>query len=365
MADRLCLRLGLTNYQVLLLAALPLVVVIFLRDIALFRDFIMVGIPILLSAHVLQIGAMMPAQPGMAGPAYAKVTPGVAGTVAVPSMTLLVAGAVCVFLGLAVALILKNCKNGGVVKRHLAFLSGVAPHGGAIGAGITAFGALLVFFSMGAAKTGVAAATDLPLFASSVYTSVAGLIVLVIAFCIGGAYAYRDKLNDKAVLTWLVPACAMLLILFSGSLPSRVRRCRMVCRTAVQLDAADGGAARRPGGALPAGLDCAARPLLRKSRGGGAALCLCAVAQGRHERSDASDLLVVLVGRALGLRHYRTGVADAAERAQCGVDHALRRVGRVVLHLHADCLGPAQSADELGLSAHMGRIQARHYARSV
>ena len=79
--------LGLTNYQVLLLAALPLVVVIFLRDIALFRDFIMVGIPILLSAHVLQIGAMMPAQPGMAGPAYAKVTPGVAGTVAVPSMT--------------------------------------------------------------------------------------------------------------------------------------------------------------------------------------------------------------------------------------------------------------------------------------
>ena len=120
----------------------------------------------------------------------------------------------CVFLGLAVALILKNCKNGGVVKRHLAFLSGVAPHGGAIGAGITAFGALLVFFSMGAAKTGVAAATDLPLFASSVYTSVAGLIVLVIAFCIGGAYAYRDKLNDKAVLTWLVPACAMLLILF-------------------------------------------------------------------------------------------------------------------------------------------------------
>ena len=184
----------------------------------------MVGIPILLSAHVLQIGAMMPAQPGIAGPAYAKVTPGVAGTVAVPSMT---AGRRGVrVLGLAVALILKNCKNGGVVKRHLAFLNGVAPHGGAIGAGITAFGALLVFFSMGAAKTGVAAATDLPLFASSVYTSVAGLIVLVIAFCIGGAYAYRDKLNDKAVLTWLVPACA-ILILFSGSLPSRVRRCRM------------------------------------------------------------------------------------------------------------------------------------------
>ena len=64
--------LGLTNYQVLLLAAVPLAVVIFLRDLALFRDFLLVGIPVVLSAHVLQIGAVMGAQPGMAGPAYAK-----------------------------------------------------------------------------------------------------------------------------------------------------------------------------------------------------------------------------------------------------------------------------------------------------
>jgi len=205
--------LGLTNYQVLLLAALPLVVMIFLRDIALFRDFIMVGIPILLSAHVLQIGAMMPAQPGMAGPAYAKVTAGAAGAVAVPSLSLLVAGVVCVFLGLAAALILKGCENGGAAGRF-AFLGRATPQGGVIGAGLTAFGALLVLFSMGAAKTGVASATDLPLFASSVYTSVAGLIVLVLALCIGGAYAYRDRLNDRAVLAWLIPACAVLLILF-------------------------------------------------------------------------------------------------------------------------------------------------------
>ena len=64
--------LGLTNYQVLLLAAVPLAVVIFLRDLALFRDFLLVGIPVVLTAHVLQIGSMIPAQPGMAGPAYAK-----------------------------------------------------------------------------------------------------------------------------------------------------------------------------------------------------------------------------------------------------------------------------------------------------
>jgi hypothetical protein len=56
--------LGLTNYQVLLLAAVPLIVVVFLRDIALFRDFLLVGIPVLLTAHVLQIGAELPAVRG-------------------------------------------------------------------------------------------------------------------------------------------------------------------------------------------------------------------------------------------------------------------------------------------------------------
>lgn len=52
--------LGLTNYQVLLLAALPLVVIIFLRNIALFRDFILVAIPFALGALILKLGAMPP-----------------------------------------------------------------------------------------------------------------------------------------------------------------------------------------------------------------------------------------------------------------------------------------------------------------
>lgn len=50
--------LGLTNYQVLLLAALPLVVILFLRNIALFRDFILVAIPIGLAAIILKLGSL-------------------------------------------------------------------------------------------------------------------------------------------------------------------------------------------------------------------------------------------------------------------------------------------------------------------
>jgi tetratricopeptide (TPR) repeat protein len=38
--------LGLTNYQVLLLAALPLVIIIMLKDVELFRDFVIAGAPI-------------------------------------------------------------------------------------------------------------------------------------------------------------------------------------------------------------------------------------------------------------------------------------------------------------------------------
>ncbi len=49
--------LGLTNYQVLLLAALPLVIIIMLKDIRLFRDFAIVGAPIM-GLLVLNDGAL-------------------------------------------------------------------------------------------------------------------------------------------------------------------------------------------------------------------------------------------------------------------------------------------------------------------
>ncbi len=204
--------LGLTNYQVLLLAALPLVVMIFLRDIALFRDFILVGIPVLLTAHVLQIGAMMPAKPGMGGPAFPKFDP--TAEAFVPSMTLLVAGAVFVFLAMITALVLNACRGEQVHKVRFAALARFSEQGGVIAAALAAFGGLLILFSMGAAEKVAVALTDSPLMQSSVYTSVAGLIVMILALCIGGAYAYQGKTNDKSTLTWLVPAGVMMLFLF-------------------------------------------------------------------------------------------------------------------------------------------------------
>jgi tetratricopeptide (TPR) repeat protein len=204
--------LGMTNYQVLLLAALPLVVVIFLRNIALFRDFLLVGIPVLLTAHVLQIGAEMPAVPGSSGPAYAKFAPLL--KTAVPSMTLLVAG--CVFAALAVvaALVLSACREAKEKRAWMAPFAALSGQGASVAAGLSAFGALLVFFASAGATEVAVGGNDAPLFLSSVYTSVAGLIILILGLCLGGAYAYTGKLSDKHALTWLVPAGVMVMVLF-------------------------------------------------------------------------------------------------------------------------------------------------------
>ncbi len=204
--------LGLTNYQVLLLAALPLVVMILLRDIALFRDFLMLGVPVALTAHVLQIGSVMGAKPGMAGPAYAKFDPLM--KIAVPALPLLVAGVVAVVLAVAAALALDAARKGGRLGKWLAWAVKPSGQGSVICAGSAAFGGILILFS-GATGTAVnVAVTDAPLLQPSVYTSVAGLAVLVLACCIGGAYSYKERWNDKAALNWLIPGGVMTMILF-------------------------------------------------------------------------------------------------------------------------------------------------------
>lgn len=50
--------LGLTNYQVLLLALVPLVLVILLQDVALFRDFVLAAIPFGLTAGIVKFGSL-------------------------------------------------------------------------------------------------------------------------------------------------------------------------------------------------------------------------------------------------------------------------------------------------------------------
>ena len=67
--------LGLTNYQVLLLAAVPIAVIIGLRDLKMFRDMILILIPIGLTYVLLKIGCMLRANAYMSADVINKFEP--------------------------------------------------------------------------------------------------------------------------------------------------------------------------------------------------------------------------------------------------------------------------------------------------
>ncbi|NLL82830.1 MAG: DUF2723 domain-containing protein [Lentisphaerae bacterium] len=100
--------LGLTNYQVLLLAAVPLIIVILLRNVSLFRDFLMALVPFALTAHVLQLGAMPPM------PGFNKLGPLTGSAVMVPSARLIVMGLLVIIGGLVSMIVLDRRRRDNV-----------------------------------------------------------------------------------------------------------------------------------------------------------------------------------------------------------------------------------------------------------
>ncbi len=105
--------LGLTNYQVLLLAAVPLAIIIALRNIRLFRDILLLLIPIGLTAKVLQIGSMLRASSQMSADVINKFEPIVKGQffpegVSCPNEVLLILGLVLVILAPLVGAFLRR-----------------------------------------------------------------------------------------------------------------------------------------------------------------------------------------------------------------------------------------------------------------
>ena len=94
--------LGLTNYQVLLFAIVPLAIIILLKDIGLFRDLALASLPFLLTAGILMLGAEV-SKPGFPKCAAFKgyedlVGPPLASPMAYLVVVLLLAAAVGVAL---------------------------------------------------------------------------------------------------------------------------------------------------------------------------------------------------------------------------------------------------------------------------
>ncbi|MFO7937366.1 MAG: DUF2723 domain-containing protein [Kiritimatiellia bacterium] len=205
--------LGLTNYQVLLLAALPLVIVIFLRNVRLFRDFLLIGIPVLLTAHVLKIGSMLPAAQGTHATAYAKFE--AITRTAVPSKTMLLTGLTALFISLLIFLLQQIA---GRYEGEKTFTAGklqiFGKYGIPAGVGVGLAGAVAVMLSCFSKKTVSVDLLDAPLLIPSVYTSVAAIVMAVVVFSIAGACSWRDGYKDKKTLVWLAAAGVTLVILF-------------------------------------------------------------------------------------------------------------------------------------------------------
>ena len=98
--------LGLTNYQVLLFAIVPLAIIIAFRNIGLFRDVFIYMVPVGMTYQVLKIGALMRADRYMQADVINKHLP-VMETSSCPSTTVLVLGLLALVGGIVAAAVLR------------------------------------------------------------------------------------------------------------------------------------------------------------------------------------------------------------------------------------------------------------------
>ncbi len=193
--------LGLTNYQVLLLAIVPLVIVIFLRDLNLFRDFMLVAIPMLLTLWILQLGALLP-QEGFNKHGI------ILGACPVYSPVLFYTGLAIAGLGVIVAIaaheIAKRDDGANGKRQHVAIMAAVVS---------LALGVLLMFASK-FTQTKLAAANEFaaPLVDPRIYMGAAVALVGVISSCIAAGLMRRGRPWSDPVAWGPVVAIAFFAI---------------------------------------------------------------------------------------------------------------------------------------------------------
>jgi tetratricopeptide (TPR) repeat protein len=195
--------LGLTNYQVLLLAAVPLAVVVFLRNVLLFRDFLLLGIPFLATVLVLKLGAEPPV------PGFPK-HPAMIGTTLSPSPALFLAGLIAAGIALLAALFWHEWSRARAER--------VDRHGGrALAILAAAFGlavALLLAAGLCPVEVKLAGKLPGPLVAPRFYCWSALLAVAAVALCVLAPLWRRERgWSDPSAWGPLLAAGVLLLAL--------------------------------------------------------------------------------------------------------------------------------------------------------
>ena len=205
--------LGLTNYQVLLFAIVPLALVIAMKNLGLFRDVFIYLMPVALTYQIMQIGCLQRADQYMQSDVINKHMP-VLQTAGCPSTAVIVVGIVFLVAAVVAAAVLK--KRGESEKARLAVLA----FGG--------FGAALVFLAAtifaGPAKWDGVSAAIAPLISPRTYALVASFVAASVVLAVAAAVVEDDerRIWEGKSLPYLAGAavCALVAIVIAANVPA-------------------------------------------------------------------------------------------------------------------------------------------------
>ena len=207
--------LGLTNYQVLLMAALSLAIIIALRDIRIFRDFILILVPMGLTAKLLQIGCLMRANHYMQADVINKFEP-VLKTSSCPNEVILWIGVALVILAPVAALIIRARRPD---DESASFRTAVAT--GFSGVALILMAATI--FKGNATWTTPHEVVVAPLLEPSKYAWIGAFLAASCICALGGVFAPKgDKERSPMFWRWIAAAgaCAFLAIATAANGPS-------------------------------------------------------------------------------------------------------------------------------------------------
>ena len=202
--------LGLTNYQVLLFAIVPLAIIILMTNIALFRDVFIYLIPVALTYQVLQIGQLVRADRFMQSDAINKHV-ALAATSTCPSTFFIILGLVVLVGALVAAAVLRERGDGARAKKAVLSFGG----GGAAVILLSAF-----VFTGKNSWTGIFAPVA-PLIEPWRYAFIAALVAGSVVAAVLAALEDADRITEPKVLKPLgiSAALALLAILFAIAVP--------------------------------------------------------------------------------------------------------------------------------------------------
>lgn len=203
--------LGLTNYQVLLFAIVPLALIIALKNIGMFRDVFIYLIPAGLTWQVLQIGQLMRADRYMQADVINKHEAIVGRAVSSPSTTVLILALVILVASIVAAIRLKRRGEKETAEKAILYGGGT----GAVLMLLTAF----VFVSK-TTWSGVTAPVA-PLIEPTRYALIAAFVAGSVVAAVAAALRDDEKLTDPGSIR-LVGAsalCAVIAIVAAVCVP--------------------------------------------------------------------------------------------------------------------------------------------------